>query len=425
MIKYKNNNKNRWVDLSNLPQFKFNNEMRIQWENSVGCCVPFQYDDVCDQIHIVGYRKQKTSKNRHKAMLSIIIGKYIPEPIEVRSDFITNCQLYNVVTNRIINVAPELIQYLDNPDDAYKYSYQSNEKIWTRCPVCGHRDLKFVNNLYRYGFICHCTSDGISIPNKIMFNILQQLNIDFISEVNKSYGFLWMDNYLYDFYFKLNNELILIEMDGFFHQFQRERDKIKTKLAIENGYKLIRINCIYNNADPVDFIKDNILKSELSILLPLDKVDWKKCRRVATTSLLVQVCDMWENANISIQQMVKIFCVSRATIRHYLQKGHKIGLCPSYNSQEARYRSNLERAIPIAFVKNDDICYVFSCAKEVEELSMKLFGVQCTRKGVQAVCNDEVSSHRGLNFKYITREEYKQYKMINNIEVVLKEDDVI
>lgn len=421
MIKYKNNNKNRWVDLSNLPQFKFNDEMRIQWDNSVGCYVPFQYDEVHDVMQIVGYRQQKTLKNKHRAILSITIGKYIPEPIEVRSDFITNCQLHNVVSNRIVNMAPELIQYLDDPDDAYKYSYQSNEKIWTRCPICGHRDLKFVNNLYKCGFVCHCISDGISIPNKIMFNILQQLGVDFISEVNKAYGFIWMGNYLYDFYFKLNDEPILIEMDGFFHQFQEDRDAIKTNLAIENGFKLIRIDCIYSNTDAVDFIKNKILESELSTLLPLDKVDWRQCRAVATTNLLMQVCDLWENSGLSIQQMVKKFCVNRTTIRHYLQQGYKIGLCPSYNEQEARYRSCLERTIPVAFIKNNHIQHVFSCAKEVEELSMKLFGVQCTRKGVQAVCNDEYYSHRDLNFKYITKEEYIQYKMIN-IEVVKGDD---
>ena len=350
MIKYKS--EDIWVDLSGLPQFQFNNKTHVSWEQTVGYCVPFQYNNVCGEINIVGYKQQKITHNRHRAILSIIIDKYVPEPIDVRSDFITNCQFYNILSNRIVNKASDLIQYLDNPDDAYKYSYQSNEKIWTKCPICGHRDLKSVSNIYRYGFVCPCTSDGVSIPNKMMFNILRQLNIDFINEVNKSYGFSWMENYLYDFYFIHDNQPIIVEMDGFYHQFQSENDAMKTRIAENNGCKLIRIDCIYQNVDAVDYIKNNILKSELATILPLEHVRWDECRKAATNSLLMQVCDLWETTQLGISQMVKIFCISRVTVRKYLQRGCKIGLCPSYNETESRRRSNMNRSISVVDLQN-------------------------------------------------------------------------
>ena len=343
MIKYKNNNKNRWVDLSELPQFEFNNQIRIQWDNSVGCDIPFQYDEACGVIHIVGCRQQVISKNRHRAILSITIGKYVTEPIEVRSDFITNCQLHNCVKNRIINLAPQLMKYLVNQDDAYKYSYHSNQKILMRCPMCGNVELKTISAVYKTGFVCHACSDGISIPNKIMYNILTQLNIKFINEVNRSHGFDWMQSYIYDFYFNINNKDILIEMDGGYHVFQKERDEIKTKLAIDNNFNIIRIDCAYLNTDAVEYIKNNILNSELCNILQLDKVDWDECRLATRNSIMIQACSLWENDNLSVLQISDRLNFNRHTIAKYLNRGKKLGLCNSYNTNTSRNRGILCR----------------------------------------------------------------------------------
>jgi len=351
MIKYRS--ERRWVDLGNLPHFEFNNELHIRWEDSVGCTVPFQYDNVVSKINIVGYKTQITKDKRHRAILSILIDKYVDKPIDVRSDFITNCMLHDVVSNRIADFAPNLIQYLENPYDAYKYSYQSNQKISTRCPICGHLESKLISNLYKYGFTCPCTSDGISIPNRIMFNILQQLNIDFISEVNKGHGFLWMKNYFYDFYFKLNDENILIEMDGFFHQFQQERDRIKTELAKDNQFKLIRIDCIYNNTDAIEYIKYNIINSELSTLLSLDTIAWNECKNAIKTNIMSQACELWELENLSVSQIADKLHVDRHTITKYLRRGQSIYLCPSYNTDESRRRAGRVRSQQYKMINNE------------------------------------------------------------------------
>lgn len=345
MIKYNNNNKNRWVNLDNLPKTNFGNKIYIQWENSIGCFIPFQYDEVCGEIHIVGHKFEQSGNSKKRSYISITIDKYISKPIDVRTDFITNCQLHNLVKNRIADVAPHLIQYLEDPDDAYRYSYQSNEKIWMKCPICKCRHLKYISNVYRYGFMCPCTCDGISAPNKIMFEVLKQLNVEFISEVNKSHGFLWMENYLYDFYFKLNNESILIEMDGFFHQFQQDRDTIKTELATNNGFRLIRIDCIYKNVDVVDFIKEKILHSELAQIITLDNIDWMKCKEAVVTSLVERACCLWENNNFGVSAIADILDLDRHTICKYLQKGKQIGICKSYNETEARRRGCVGRTV--------------------------------------------------------------------------------
>ena len=127
---------------------------------------------------------------------------------------------------------------------------------------------------------------------------------------------------------------------------------MKTRIAENNGCKLIRIDCIYQNVDAVDYIKNNILKSELATILPLEHVRWDECRKAATNSLLMQVCDLWETTQLGISQMVKIFCISRVTVRKYLQRGCKIGLCPSYNETESRRRSNMNKSISVIDLQN-------------------------------------------------------------------------
>jgi hypothetical protein len=55
---------------------------------------------------------------------------------------------------------------------------------------------------------------------------------------------------------------------------------------------------------------------------------------------------------------------------------------------------------------------------------VQTLGVQCTAGGVCGVCRGTHKTHRGFDFKYITKEEYEQYKMINNNEVVKGADKI-
>ena len=97
-----------------------------------------------------------------------------------------------------------------NPFEIFCYS---KKKVWIKCQECGNEKLIAFNNFINRGISCSKCGDGISFPNKICFNMLQQLNIDFISEYNPD----WIKPKRYDFYFELNNEKYILEMDGGFH----------------------------------------------------------------------------------------------------------------------------------------------------------------------------------------------------------------
>ena len=73
-----------------------------------------------------------------------------------------------------------------------------------------------------------------------------------------------------------------------------------------------------------------------------------------------------------------------------------------------------------AFMKNvvSKLKVSFKNADELSRVSVKCFGVQFNKHSLYAVCSGYSNSYYGFKFKYITKEEYLQYKMINNDEVV-------
>lgn len=123
----------------------------------------------------------------------------------------------------------------------------------------------------------HCNK---SKGERIIMEILKKYKYNYIPE--KEFDFLFRK--FYDFCLEELN--ILIEFDGiqhfidieFFNQKttfeeKREIDIIKTKAAVENGYKLIRID--YNNIDNIEYILTEALKSEEQLVFSqAGKYDW-------------------------------------------------------------------------------------------------------------------------------------------------------
>ena len=249
-------NENRWIDLSGLPRTKHGKY--IDWQKSIGLEAPFQFDRVNGVIKLVSHG------SRDK--IFITIDKYADEPVKIGTYWLTSCLLYKLVGNKVADIRPDVVSYFANPSDAYLYSIYSKAFVEVACPICKRKKLQQVNNLCSQGFCCDMCSDGVSLPNKIMYSVLEQCKVKFVNEVSKAKGFDWIVNqYRYDFYFQASDgRRILVEMDGGFHRKEGQRaiDKEKNDLAKKNGYELIRIDCQYDG-DPLDYIKPNIINSEL------------------------------------------------------------------------------------------------------------------------------------------------------------------
>jgi very-short-patch-repair endonuclease len=402
-------NKNRYIDLSRLPRITKNNY--IDWKNSIGYNIPFVYDNVQGEIKIVGYVDEikETYRNPH---ILITIDHYVPNPIKIQVSTIRRGLLHKLVGNKIINTDKNMIKYLVDPSSAYTITYGSSQLLKMRCPICGSIYDKVPSVVHTYGFSCPVCGDGYSIPNKLMRNILMQLELDFIPEVNKKH-FDWMDKYKYDFYLQIDGNDILIEMDGGYHKLQHETDAVKDKLAQINNFKLIRIDCDYHG-NPLDYIRNNIVKCELNTILDLKNINWEQCKYVLADSMIHDICKLWEESELSVVEITNRLKLNRITVATYLGRGHDLGLCNSFNHEESVYRSSN----PYLMVLKDGV--VFGVFRHVHQLcnqSIAVFGQQFHLPSVRA-CYNKTQTYKGFNIQTITREEYEQYKMINNNEVV-------
>lgn len=245
--------------------------------------------------------------------------------------------------NSIYDTNPELIKYFLNKDDAFKYSKGNHNKIYTICPFCGNIEKKRIDILVNKGFSCRSCGDGFSYPNKVMYNLLTQLGIKFISEYNPN----WSRGRKYDFYIPLLK--IIIEMDGGLGHGKRVMGNItpEQSLAIDNwkdeqatkhNLFVIRINC---DESDIDYIKNNILSSALVKYLDLSKIDWVDCDVYAKGSLYIDVVDYYNKTNEKTINIANKFSISQVTVIKYLKHANKTGLTyfnPKENMRKTQFK---------------------------------------------------------------------------------------
>lgn len=218
-----------------------------------------------------------------------------------------------------------------------KHKSESNmiDYITTRnclqCKECkSDRNKSKVNNII---------ADGISYPEKFMYNLLHQLNIDFEYQYRPDWCKYQFKNKShrgrYDFY--IPSMKLIIEMDGGLgHGFNNTKvltkeeskyiDNLKDKLAKEYNIQVIRIDCNYDLEDKFTYIKNNTI-NKLSIIFDLSKVNWNKIDLDSLSSFVLKACNLWNQGKhnpIDIAQELKL---GRSTITEYLHKGNKLGLC--------------------------------------------------------------------------------------------------
>lgn len=235
----------------------------------------------------------------------------------------------------------------NNSFSPFEIRYGSSKKILLICQTCNTEITTTPKKFIRYGCTCHKCSDGLSYPNKLMYNVLEQVKIKFETEKI----FPWCKYYFngkyrtgkYDFYFELNNNKYIVEMDGEFHirdnkmngRSRRESkfiDNEKDKLANQHGIKIIRIDSVKSD---LNYIKSNILKSDLNLILNLNNINWKDCEIYAINSLVKKVCDLWNSGIHNTLIISNILNIHKSTVLKYLKKGTQLKLC-NYDVKIAR-----------------------------------------------------------------------------------------
>lgn len=390
------------IFLDNLPRWKNKrNKGNINWSKTIGCKIKFIYDNIEGEVEIIDYLNKKqqlyikyinniftirTSKFI-KCCFGKILNKYtanykynIGDIIETRTgkiqildqikksngkyykykclidnniDFIYEyslnkgngcnvCGHHKVLKNYndLWTTHPNIAMLLKDKEIGYIITHGSTKSEIFVCPDCGYEKIFTINNIVQQCFSCPRCGDGISYPNKFAFNLLKQLDIDFSSE----YKFY---NYKFDFYFELNNKKYNLEMDGALGhgnknklsgqtaETTKEIDKQRDKLVKEHGIEVIRINCKISD---LEYIKTNIINSNLSSLFNLSNINWLICHEFALNSRIKEVCNYWNNGIKNTHEIAKIMKLHYLTVLDYIKKGTKLGWC-NYNSSEVQKNS--------------------------------------------------------------------------------------
>jgi hypothetical protein len=302
------------------------------------------------------------------------------------------------------------------------HTYSSHDEIYPTCPYCGRKKsnkMKVSNIYYKHSIGCSC-SDKISYPEKVIFGVLEQLNLDFKTQLSKT-TFKWCKDYKYDFYFELNNDQYIIETHGMQHyedtsgvyiktlKEEQENDRTKKELALYNGIKednYIIIDCRKSTLEWIRDNKDGILNSRLNELFDLSTINWNKVEESALSNWVKVACDLKKNnPELTTIEIGKNMNLSSVTIRKYLKKGTKIGWC-IYNSQKEKKKGNIKNSgksqrKQVEIFKDKISLGVFESGSDLERQSEKLFGVKLLQGEISKVCLEKRKYYKGFSFKYV------------------------
>lgn len=231
-------------------------------------------------------------------------------------------------------------ELLNDENDAYKYTANSNKATYFKCPICKELYYKIFNDVCKHGLSCKNCSDGISYPEKFMMNLLNQCNISYIYQYA-------VGDYMYDFYLPDYN--YIIELHGQQHydnSFQRirsqkrnVRDEIQNDIDKKeyiyrtdfNGEYIV-IDC--RQSQPL-FIKDSIMANKkLASIINFDNIDVYYIHQLSLKSNVLVACGLYNNKH-TINDIMSIMHLSRSTIIRYLKYGKLCGLC-NYDTEKQK-----------------------------------------------------------------------------------------
>lgn len=321
--------------------------------------------------------------------------------------------------NDLWTTHPDVASMLENSENGHLFSAGSNKKAMFVCPKCHNIDEKSINDVVRRGYSCKYCGDGISYPNKFMANLLRLNNISY----NTEFSFKGI-KYRYDFHFNAGDKKYLLEMDGGYGhgcvdidgrsiEQQLIDDEAKDRLAIDNGFEIIRIDCRYKfGEDRFLYVKNSILNSDLfKILHDLSDETLSICNNIASnSSAIVDLSNLWNNGIRSYDDFMEYFHISRPCVRKRLKTAIEIGLIDcdyKHAISEMRITSNKKLAhskgSPIQCIETGKVFYSIAEAK------------RCGYTNIDRFLSGE-SKYAGtlpdgtkLTWKRITKEEALKY----------------
>lgn len=317
------------------------------------------------------------------------------------------CTLNNrtiIGVNDMWTTAPELARCLENPEDGYKYPKSSKERVNFICPNCGSllKDRIIHHTYYNGGLKCPYCSDGMSIPNKFMSQILQFCGIDYKPECI----FNWAKNKRYDFYLPVHNAILEI-MGGQHYQENNFISKQGRTLKEEQNNDIIKYNLAKTNGisnyyqidfrhSDLDYMKNKLIDSNLFSLLDIciESIDFEKCYKSSLKSRVFEAIDYW-NKGLKVNDIYPIMKVSNVTVINYLNQGNKLGLC--------NYKGFNNILKPVRCITTNKIFESLKSAQEYYSVNCSHIG-ECCRGNRNYAGKDEEGNK--LTWEFISKGDY-------------------
>ena len=312
--------------------------------------------------------------------------------------------------NDIPTTAPWMVKYFPGGyEEAKLYTYGSGKEIDFICPDCGNIKRMEIHTLYENGFCCSCHGH-FSYPERFFEEFLKQVKINYKRQLSKK-DFNWIENYLYDFY--LYDYNAIIETHGSQHyeeitltqrtlKEEQENDRLKEQLAKNNKVQnYIVLDC---RKSEIEWIKNSIMNSNLPKLLNFTEndIDWNLCDEKSLDNKIKEISEFYEMHNLDMQQkeIAEYFNISVSWLYKILKKGNKHGWC-NYNS-DGITRVRKEKDEQINVIKDGKSLGIFKTPKEIENISVDIFGVKLNKQTIRQFLNGnyKCKTYKGFEFIY-------------------------
>ena len=306
--------------------------------------------------------------------------------------------------NDIATTRPDITSLFTNSEDGYRYMAGSKYKVNFTCPLCGTIQEKNIRLVTERGFSCKNCSDHLSYPNRFGRAFFDQLSIDcYDTEWQPD----WAKPYYYDIHFELNGNHFIVEWDGQFHfeeedrfgvslEERQERDRIKNELAYVNGAYMIRVNCSESRCD---YIKENIIQSELSKLFDLTNIDWKLCDEKAHKNLVKEACSLYMNSTKDYEYIAKTLHIGISTARQYVKKGMSFGWCEYDNEKIAIDKKKRHGYSISATILDNEKTYNFNSICSCIEWLKELRNIKADHRTISKYCKTK-QPYKGIVFEF-------------------------
>lgn len=277
-----------------------------------------------------------------------------------------------------------------------------DKKYVCKCADCGEVNEILEHTLKSNLGSCKACSDTRSFGERFFYWFLKQTEVDFETEFSSE----WIGRKRFDFYFKLNDVDVIVEIDGNQHYKRghrrlsleqiKEIDYYKQSNAELKGFKVVRIKC---GKSEFEEIKKSICDSELSKLFDLSKIDWRKCYYMSMSSKQRMVRELWNNGLKSTREISEKTGIHQNYVSKLLKSCSELGFCEYDSKAESVKGAKCStNGKPIICINNGKI---YASAKECSKNSMEDFDIFLTDGGITRVCRKERKLYKGFCFEFL------------------------